>query len=279
MPELRCAISRSLQDALEARRARTGETLDHIVMAALADALQVDHATLFQISTTGALVQGVTGEAITVAELSRHGDFGLGTFAGLDGEMVVLDGATYRVGEDGPALAPADAQVPFAVITHFLPQRQVTLEAVASLADLQAQLDLERGSDNEFFAVRIEGRFEAVRTRTVGRADSPTEGPATLVEAAAGQTLFAFEQVEGVLVGFWTPTYLQTVNVVGWHLHFLSADRRGGGHLLACSGRNLKAALQPLADFRMAIPETPAFLQADLSSDMRQALEQAEKQG
>lgn len=141
--------------------------LDHIVMAALADALQVDHATLFQISTTGALVQGVTGEAITVGELTRHGDFGLGTFAGLDGGMVVLDGINYQVGLAGPVLAPPDAKVPFAVVTHCHPQRRQGLEDVASLADLRRQLDLQRGSDNEFLAVRIEGCFERPRTRTV----------------------------------------------------------------------------------------------------------------
>ncbi len=98
---------------------------------------------------------------------AEHGDFGLGTFAGLDGEMVVLDGITYQVGRDGPVLAPPDAKVPFAVVTHFHPQQRQGLDAVASLADLQRQLDLQRGSDNEFFAVRIDGCFERVRTRTV----------------------------------------------------------------------------------------------------------------
>jgi hypothetical protein len=56
----------------------------------------------------------------------EHGDCGLGTFANLDGEMVVLDGRVYqvqgtgRVSEDSP-----DAGAPFDVVTRFSPQADV----------------------------------------------------------------------------------------------------------------------------------------------------------
>jgi acetolactate decarboxylase len=273
MPELRCEISQSLLDAIAARRERTGEATEHIVMAALADALQVDHATLFQISTAGALVEGVTRGAITVRELERHGDLGLGTFSDLDGEMVLLDGTVYQVTAEGVKVAPDEATVPFAVVTRFVPEKTSDLAAIGSLEDLAGRLDATRNTDNEFFAVRIEGTFDHVKTRAVCR----SEGSASLVDAASHQAEFEFHGVEGILVGFWAPLYARSVNVVGWHLHFLTADRRGGGHLLACRSARLRAQSQHLSDFRLAIPETAAFLKADLTRDTSGILDDAEK--
>lgn len=272
MPALRCEISQSLFDAIEERTGRTGESVDHVVMDALSDALQLDHATLFQISTAGALVAGVSRGVVTVAELRAHGDFGLGTFADFDGEMVVSDGVVYQVTQDGVRIADNDAIVPFAVVTHFMPESSTTLAAVAAFDDLVEQLDELRVTSNEFFAVRIEGRFAHVKTRAVCK----TDGPASLVDVAAAQATFELDDVEGVIVGFWTPEYLTSVAVTGWHLHFLTADASAGGHLLAIRAENLTAQTQPLADFRMALPETPAFLAADLSRDVSSEIATAE---
>jgi acetolactate decarboxylase len=273
MPELRCEISRSLLEAVASRREQTGETTDHIVMEALADALQVEHATLFQISTSGALVEGATSGAITVGELAQHGDFGLVTFAEFDGEMVVVDGTTYQVTQDGVRVAPREAPVPFAVVTHFMPERHAEFSQIGSLDDLVAQLDSMRSTGNQFFAVRVEGTFAHVDTRAVCK----SQGSKSLVDAASNQAEFEFRDVEGVLVGFWTPEYAKSVNVSGWHLHFLTADRSGGGHLLACRGAQLQAQVQHLSDFRMAIPETAEFLRADLTRDSSAAVAKAEK--
>jgi acetolactate decarboxylase len=258
---------------LAARRTQTGETTDHIVMSALADALQVEHSTLFQISTTGALIEGVTQGAITVGELLRHGDLGLGTFADFDGEMVVVDGAAYQVTRDGVSAAADETPVPYAVVTHFLPEKTTDFATVASFDDLTGRLDALRTTGNEFFAVRLDGSFDHVKTRAVCKSDES----ASLVDAASRQAKFEFRGVEGVIVGFWTPEYAKSVNVAGWHLHFLTDDRRGGGHLLACGGSALRVQVQHLSDFRMAIPETAAFLKADLTRDASRALDWAEK--
>jgi acetolactate decarboxylase len=255
MPTLNCDISQSLLDALAARREQTGESTAHIVMAALADALQVEHGTLFQISTTGALVEGVTQGAITVADLIRHGDFGLGTFADFDGEMVVLDGTAYQVTRDGVNTAPDETLVPFAVVAHFLPEKTTEFASMGSIDDLVAQLDSLRNTSNEFFAVRAEGSFKHVKTRAVCK----TEGPVSLVDAATRQAEFEFRDVQGVLVGFWSPEYVKSLNVVGWHLHFLTADRLGGGHLLACQGGRAAGAGSAPRRFSHGDPRNRCF--------------------
>lgn len=271
---LSCRISGSLSRALHDRCRATGESVGHLVRAALADYLQLDHGTLFQVSTAGALVEGLYGGEVTVAALREHGDFGLGTFDGLDGEMVVVDGRFYQVTGDGAVREVEDtARTPYAMVTRFPPGGAVDLDACGDLAALHARLDKLRDSPNVFYAVRVDGEFDAVHTRSVER----TEEGVPLVAAAANQREFRLTNVRGTLVGFWSPGYLQTILVPGYHLHFLSADRRAGGHLLGCAGHNLKASVRREADFRLSLPESPSFLHADLTRDPSEDLEKAEK--
>jgi acetolactate decarboxylase len=262
--------------ALAARSARTGEPLAHIVMSALADALEMDHSTLFQVSTSTALVQGVYDGVVRIGDLKQHGDFGLGTFDGLDGEMLALDGHFYQVRSNGKVSEPADdARVPFAVVTTFRAERKFTIDHVDGIADLLAQLDGVRRTENLFYAVRIEGRFAHIKTRAACKAASGV----SLVDATSRQAEFEFEDVHGTLVGFWTPSYARSLNIAGWHLHFVTDDRTGGGHLLDCRVTGLRAQIQELADVRIAMPETAAFLQADLSRDPTKDLDVAERGG
>src|SRR5262245_29986435 len=125
MPRLTVEVYQSLLDALTAHCRESGQSLRHFVSHALSEALGLEHATLFQVSTTGALVEGVYKGAITIGELKSHGDFGLGTFEGLDGEMVAVDGHFYQVHSDGRVTEPAGAAlVPFAVVTTFHPRQR-----------------------------------------------------------------------------------------------------------------------------------------------------------
>ena len=191
------------------------------------------HHTLYQVSTATALVEGVYQGAVRVGTLREHGDLGLGTFEGLDGEMVILDGRFFQVRSDGSVReCDDDVMSPFAVITRFAPDETVTLEQCPDLSHLASQFDALRTSDNFFFALRVDGHFDYVHTRAMCR----TAEGVGLVKAAAVQPEFEFHDVSGTLVGFWTPEYAKTLNVPGYHLHFLSEDRRCGGHLLQCRG-------------------------------------------
>ena len=260
--------------ALEVRRRETGQTANQIVVAALADFLQVDHATLFQVSSSTALVEGIYEGATTVASLREHGDFGLGTFDALDGEMVVLDGRVYQCRADGSVQEVDGAtRTPFAVVTRFAAERSRVLAEVADIAALERALDELRRSDNIFYAIRVDGLFRRVHTRAMAR----TREGVPLVEAAAHQPEFELRDVRGTLVGFFSPPYAASVSVPGYHLHFLTEDRRAGGHVLDCAGSDLNVEIQHEADVRLALPESSAFLDADLTRDPTADLAKAEK--
>jgi len=231
------------------------------------------HHTLYQVSTATALVQGIYAGAVRVGTLRRHGDLGLGTFENLDGEMAIVDGHCFQVRSDGSVLeCDDDALSPFAVVTRFAPAEAVTLAQCPDMSHLTSRFDVLRPSDNFFFALRVDGFFEYVHTRAMHRT---VEGM-PLVQAAAVQPEFEFYNVSGTLVGFWTPEYAKTLNVPGYHLHFLSDDRMRGGHLLECRGTNLRLQVQREGDCHVVLPETEDFFKADLRRDPAADLAKAE---
>jgi acetolactate decarboxylase len=272
--ELRCRIPAGLWDALEHRSRETGEPVRHLVAAALADFLDVDHQTIFQVSTVGALVEGVYEGAVRVGTLREHGDFGLGTFEGLDGEMVAIDGTFYRVRDDG-ALHPVEDDVlsPYATITRFVPDRTVTLPACADVDALATALDGLRDSVNHFFAFRVTGAFPTLHVRAACKVPEGTP----LVDATKLQTEWNLEDVTGTLVAFWSPAYAAHFDVPGYHLHVVDEARERGGHVLACSTGEIEVAVQRLEQLVVALPETPDFLSTNLARDPSQDLDAAER--
>ena len=273
MTELRCDIPSSLMSRLAEKAAAEGRSLAGVTVDALASSLDVPLHTLFQVSTANALVQGVYKGAITCGQLLRHGDLGLGTFERLDGEMVVLDGTVYRVRNTGEvSTAPPDAAVPFAVVTRFTASTQTRFERLESLAALKACCDRYRRSDNLFYAYRITGRFSRIRTRAVG----PPGGQGRLSDAAEAQGEFEYKDVEGTLVGIYSPPFSTTLSVSGHHFHFLSDDRTQGGHVLELEAHDLSFEAEELRNFHLALPESEAFLKLDLTQDTSAELHKAE---
>ena len=178
---------------------------------------------LFQASTIGALLDGAYDGDVTIAELAEHGDLGLGTLNALDGEMIVLDGRFYRADIDGlvEELDP-NARTPFAALVWFEPSLERVLDRPLSHDRLLAELDTVAADDEASCALRIEGEFERVRARSVPR-ELPPYRP--LAEVVADQHVFELTEVEGTLVGFRFPQYADGIEVGGYHLHFLTADR------------------------------------------------------
>ncbi len=234
------------------------------------------HDVLFQVSTIDAVLDGVYDGAMPMAEVLAHGDTGIGTLDGLDGELVILGGQAFVVRPDGrPTPVPAGATTPFAAVTPFEADRTVTLGPVDSLAALTAALDAALPTPNMFYALKAEGRFQAVRTRSVPRQHRPYP---PLTEVTAHQTVFELGPVAGTLVGFYCPPYVKGVNVPGWHLHFLSDDRQAGGHVLDVRAASLTVRLDDTTALDLRLPPPGSdFYRSDLSRDRSKALHEAEQ--
>jgi acetolactate decarboxylase len=231
---------------------------------------------VYQSSTMGALLAGVYDGDVTIRELLRHGDFGLGTFNALDGEMLLLDGVCYQLRSDGSAtIADPGELSPFAVVTWFHADHRVTVSAPSDATTLKAMIDESVASTNLIVAIQITGEFSEIQTRTVTAQHKPY---LPFTEATKDQHVVTFTDVSGTLAGFRTPEYEQGISVAGYHAHFIDKDRRHGGHAL--NYRLSRGAIEICirSEFHLSLQRTSQFLGADLSSaDVDSQIRQTEE--
>lgn len=230
--------------------------------------------TVFQVSTINALLQGLYDGEVTCGELKKHGDLGVGTFDGLDGEMIVVDGSILQVKADGKVLAAPDGEKsPFAAVTFFRSDQEQQVKELADYSQLQRLLDGLVVNRNVFYAIRIDGTFSYVKTRSVPEQEKPYP---PLVEVTNNQPVFEMRNVRGTVVGFYCPPYVDGLNVPGYHLHFVTEDRRQGGHLLECSIQEGKVQMDETREFYLTLPAGSDFAMADLTTDRAEELKKAE---
>lgn len=231
--------------------------------------------TLVQISTIDALVKGIYDGACTFETLKKHGDFGIGTLDDLDGEMLALDGQFFQITSDGEVHSVSDkAETPFSAVTFFKSDKSANLGKMDSLAALQTQLDAASTSQNLFHAIRITGEFSMMSLRSVPKQTLPY---VPLPEAVKHQALFKLANVRGTLVGFRCPPFVKGINVPGYHFHFISEDRKSGGHVLDCTVSAATADLDVLENLKVLLPQDEPFLKADFTTHDEKALDSVEK--
>jgi acetolactate decarboxylase len=228
---------------------------------------------VFQTSTIAALLDGAYDGDVSFAELAGHGDLGLGTFDAVDGEMIALDGEFWRADIEGNAHpVEPERRTPFAVLVRFQPRHRFRLDDELDHSSFLAELDRRLGHPEQVHALRVDGRFAGIRGRSVARESKPYR---PLTEVVADQHVFELGEIEGTMVGFRFPDYAGELNVPGYHLHFISADRRRAGHVLKCSPAGVTVRADDETEVRMELP--PAVdLGQEASAD---AISRVEDQG
>jgi acetolactate decarboxylase len=230
---------------------------------------------LFQASTIGALLDGAFDGDLSFAELAEHGDLGLGTLNHLDGEMIALDGEFFRADVDGAVTPVApEERTPFAVVTRFEPSLDVTVEEARAQAEVLERIDALVPAGASSCAVRLDGRFELVRARSVPRQDPPYR---PLTEVVADQHVFELGDVTGTMLGFRFPAWVEGIEVAGYHLHFISEDRSRGGHVLdSRTAAGMRLRIDPSNDLHVELPPQVELTDPDLAAETRAAIARAE---
>ncbi len=235
-----------------------------------------DRDMLVQNSTIDALADGCFDGEITYADLCRKGDFGIGTFDGLDGEMIAFDGAVWQIKADGKAyrVDMRTAKTPFAAVTFFDTDYCAAVPAGTDFVGLSRLIDQLTPSGNYFYAVRVDGIFSYMKTRSVPGQKKPYP---TLVEVTRNQPQFEFTDVAGTIAGFRCPAYAKGINVPGDHLHFLNLARTGGGHILDFTVKEAVISIDLTPRYMLYLPtQDERFAGTDLSVDRSKDLHEAE---
>lgn len=221
--------------------------------------------TIFQNSLMTALLDGIYDGEMTIGELLGKGNFGIGTFDALDGEMIILDGICYQLRGDGTAtVAELDQGTPFAVATNFVPRIKVAAPKGLKREELSSFIDDLEPSANYMYAVRISGRFSNVVTRTVVKQSKPYP---PMAQAVGGDKELRFSDVDGIIGGFRTPVFEKGISVTGCHVHFIDAERTSGGHVLDYTVDEATIELCPGTDLELRLPLTHEFRSANLAPE------------
>jgi acetolactate decarboxylase len=233
---------------------------------------------LFQASTIAALLHGAFEGDLSFRELAEHGDLGLGTLNHLDGEMIAIDGEFFRADVDGNVTPVGpEERTPFAVVTAFEPSVDERLHGKElTHEELLARLDDLVPAGASSCAIRLDGRFGLVRARSVPRQEPPYR---ELTEVVAEQHVFELPDAEGTMLGFRFPTYVEGIEVAGYHLHFISADRSRGGHVLDSRSRGLRVRLDVSNDLHVELPPRVDLDDPKLAAQTHAAVDLVERSG
>ncbi|MFD1125046.1 acetolactate decarboxylase [Lentilactobacillus raoultii] len=223
------------------------------------------HTTLYQHGTLALLVPGLLRGTMTMGELLKHGDTGIGTGEGLDGELIILDGKGYQVDASGKVnLVPDSFTMPFANAHYARYSPLAELENV-SQDDLNEQVVSLSRAANTFFSIKITGSFSDVKTRAVRKSEPPFH---TLAQTARNQKIFTKDQVKGTLIGYYSPELFDGAAVAGFHHHFLSDDHQFGGHVLDFHLDKGDVSYQLFDTFEQHLPVNDKdYMQHDFSTD------------
>jgi acetolactate decarboxylase len=207
---------------------------------------------LFQTSTVSALLDGAFEGDVTLVELLEHGDLGLGTLNGLDGELIVLDGEAWKAEVDATLTRPPlTTRTPYAVVVPFSPGPALPLTGPLGAAELEQRLRHRVDAAGRPTAIRIDGRFERVTVRSVPRQSRPYP---TLAQAIAEEQVSELLGIRGTLCGFRFPDPMDGIEMVGAHLHFVADDRTRGGHVLAYTLLEGEARLDDPTELHVELP-------------------------
>lgn len=219
--------------------------------------------TIWQNAPAISLENGCYDGLTPASELGRHGNLGIGAFDQLDGEMVGVDGVFYQVTADSRARVPdGSSTLPFCMVTDFGGADGHGLPPGATDETLPGLLDGELRTRNYFFALRLDGAFASLRTRCLPRQRRPFP---PLAKVAETQPEFNYQDVEGTMVGFRAPSYVGRVAPPGHHLHFVSADRSFGGHVISFAAADVQLRVERVERQEVGFPTTPDFAAKDLA--------------
>lgn len=232
--------------------------------------------TVFQVSTIDALLAGVYDGDLSCHQLLKKGDFGIGTFDRLDGEMIVVDGNVFQVKADGKVYKPElSVNTPFATVCRFNPETSISLIAGLDFESVEELINKQFPNQNLFYAIKIKGHFKTMKTRSVPGQQKPYP---PLGEVTKNQPEFEMEDISGTIIGFRCPAFVKGINVPGYHLHFLSDDCTKGGHIMSFQITEGSCDIDVLSTYSLQLPTSvTGFAETDLSKDRSKELKDVEK--
>ncbi|HEH0830648.1 TPA: acetolactate decarboxylase [Staphylococcus aureus] len=229
---------------------------------------------LYQHGTLGTLMAGLLEGTASINELLQHGDLGIATLTGSNGEVIFLDGKAYHANEHKEFVElKGDELTPYATVTKFVADTSYETKDKSSEA-VFAEIKEKMLSENLFSAVKISGLFKKMHVRMMPAQEPPYT---RLIDSARRQPEQTETYVKGSVVGFFTPELFHGIGSAGFHVHFANDDRNFGGHVLDFEVEDVKVEIQNIETFEQHFPiQDKDFTKAnidykDIADEIREA--------
>ena len=226
---------------------------------------------VLQVSTLNALMLGDFNGAMTVKDLLSDCDTGIGTYEGLDGEALIVDGVAYKGTADGTVVKMADTdKMAFSTVTKFDHSvKEQTITNVEDIKTLKEKLQpIVDQNKNIFYMFLAHAKFSKMHVRSCYKCAKPYP---TLAEAACEQREYHYENEEGQIIAIYCPDYVEGINLPGWHFHFLSDDKTHGGHILGLSADEFTFKMNAIPEFDLDLPTDSDFGKLNLTEDLSES--------
>lgn len=229
---------------------------------------------LYQHGIIGTLMAGLLKGTASINELLQHGDLGIATLTGSNGEVIFLDGKAYHANEHKEFVElKGDELTPYATVTKFVADTSYETKDKSSEA-VFAEIKEKMLSENLFSAVKISGLFKKMHVRMMPAQEPPYT---RLIDSARRQPEQTETYVKGSVVGFFTPELFHGIGSAGFHVHFANDDRNFGGHVLDFEVEDVKVEIQNIETFEQHFPiQDKDFTKAnidykDIADEIREA--------
>jgi acetolactate decarboxylase len=230
---------------------------------------------MYQYSIIDALMAGVFDGDLTIGELKTKGNFGVGTFNRVDGELIMDQGRVYKVLSDGSVTEVLDSDSTSAAFVKFFEADTTISMSGPDLTYEKIQEHLVRIlNPNAIYALRISGNFSTMTTR----AEKPAKPPYTTLSEhlKENQVVFNLTDTKGICDGFLLPPYLARTNVPGFHLHYLADDRKSGGHIFGFTTSSVNIEIDVAKGFVIENNTNEEFQKVNLKPDRGEELKKIE---
>jgi acetolactate decarboxylase len=230
---------------------------------------------LYSAGYASAFIGGLYDGYFPYNAVTEHGDFGLGAIDKMDGELTMLNGKIYQTRFTGKTqLLNKTAKIPYAVVCHFHAQKVFSLNTNLDKKTLFSYLDSLITDQNGLYAIHIRGNFNYVKTRAFPPVTTKPYKP--LADLLDQQHFFEFNNIKGDLIGYRLPAYMEGPHISGYHFHFLTDNKDGGGHIIELKIDKVTIEVDKLTSFTVDLPQTSDFMKFDLRKDRKEEIKSVE---
>ncbi|UKJ06446.1 acetolactate decarboxylase [Solitalea lacus] len=230
----------------------------------------------YQYGVADAFIGGLYKGSLTLKELKQHGNFGLGAPNLLDGELIILDGKVYQSKANGETIEPNNqTTTSLSFVTFFKADTSFTVKDELNQKNFSTSIMNFLKDKNGMYAIKITGKFNTVKTRAFPPfSQEPFPPLSTVLDK---QQFFNLQNIDGTLIGFYLPGYLNSVSISGLHFHFLSNDKKHGGHVLDYGGSNFRIEIARLYGFQLDEQNDPSLQRFEFKKQVNESLDKVEK--